>query len=102
MEYAIIIEGDVRHGFGAYSAEPDINVFATGKTEELVRKRVASGIRKFLEWLERDGDRIPRPTCKVYMQQIDFGPRASAAGNRKAKPKARVRTSAHASKSKRR
>ncbi len=71
MDYTVIIEGSPQEGFGAYS--PDVpGVVATGKTEALVRKRIASGLKMHLEWLRRAGDEIPRPNTKAYLQHIEI------------------------------
>ena len=70
MEYTVILEGSPRKGFSAYS--PDVpGVVATGKTELLVRRRMASGIRFHLAVLRRDGEPLPKPQAKVYKQRID-------------------------------
>jgi predicted RNase H-like HicB family nuclease len=69
MNYLVIVEGSLKKGFSAYS--PDINVFATGKTERQVRSRMAAGIKSHISWLRRAGDRVPRPKTKAYIQPID-------------------------------
>jgi len=69
MNYLVIVEGSPKKGFSAYS--PDINVFATGKTERQVRSRMASGIKTHISWLRKAGDRVPRPKTKAYIQPID-------------------------------
>ena len=69
MNYLVIVEGSSKKGFSAYS--PDINVFATGKTERQVRVRIAAGIKSHIRWLRKIGDRIPRPKTKAYIQRID-------------------------------
>jgi predicted RNase H-like HicB family nuclease len=69
MEYTIILEGSAERGFSAYS--PDIAVYATGKTEASVRKRMASGIAFQIDMLRKTGDPIPSPIAKTYVLRID-------------------------------
>lgn len=70
MNYLVIVEGSSKKGFSAYS--PDINVFATGKSEAQVRKRMAAGISSHIRWLRSTGDRVPRPKTKAYIQPVDL------------------------------
>jgi predicted RNase H-like HicB family nuclease len=69
MNYLVIVEGSSKKGFSAYS--PDINVFATGKSERQVRLRMAAGIKGHIRWLRSTGDRVPRPKTKAYIQPVD-------------------------------
>jgi predicted RNase H-like HicB family nuclease len=73
LDYTIVLEGSSKEGFSAYS--PDVpGVFATGKTESVVRKRIASGIRFHFEMLRRSGEPIPVPTTTTYKQSIEIQP----------------------------
>lgn len=71
VDYTIVLEGTRSEGFSAFS--PDVpGVVATGKTEAMVRKRIASGIAWHLKLLKESGSSIPRPRTKVYVQHIDL------------------------------
>lgn len=83
MEYTIIIEGGAGEGFSAFS--PDVpGVVATGRTEALVRKRIASGIACHLKWLQDSGDPVPIPTTKAYKERIPIPRRSCSRSARKA------------------
>jgi predicted RNase H-like HicB family nuclease len=72
VEYTIVLEGSRGKGFSAFS--PDVpGVVATGKTETVVRKRIASGIAWHIKLLKESGTELPRPQTKVYVEHVDVG-----------------------------
>lgn len=68
--YTIIVEQNEGSGFSAYS--PDVpNVYATGATEAITRRRMIEGIAAHLRWLRADGDEIPVPHSRAFVERID-------------------------------
>lgn len=65
LEITVVLEGDADSGYSAYS--PDFpGVYATGRTESIVRKRMASGIAFHCSELRASGESLPEPHIKTY------------------------------------
>ncbi|WP_146907113.1 type II toxin-antitoxin system HicB family antitoxin [Arenimonas daejeonensis] len=63
MRYAIVIE-KTENNFGAWV--PDLpGCVATGKTIDVVEKRIREAIEMHLAGMREDGDPIPPPTAQV-------------------------------------
>lgn len=63
MRYAIVIEKS-ENNYGAWV--PDLpGCVATGKSVEVVEKRIREAIELHLSGMREDGDPIPRPTVLV-------------------------------------
>lgn len=67
MRYAIVIESS-GNSYGAWV--PDLpGCVATGKSLEVVQKRIREAIALHLAGMSEDGDPIPRPT--VLVEYVD-------------------------------
>ncbi|WP_290890025.1 type II toxin-antitoxin system HicB family antitoxin [Arenimonas sp.] len=63
MRYAIVIEQS-ENNFGAWV--PDLpGCVATGKSVEVVQRRIREAIALHLAGMREDGDSIPSPTVRV-------------------------------------
>lgn len=63
MRYAIVIEKS-DNNYGAWV--PDLpGCVATGKTVEVVQKRIQEAVERHLAGMREDGDPIPPPTARV-------------------------------------
>ena len=68
MRYAIVIEKS-ENNFGAWV--PDLpGCVATGKTTEIVQKRIREAIEMHLAGMREDGDPIPPPTVQVHYVDV--------------------------------
>ena len=68
MRYAIVIEKS-DNGYGAWV--PDLpGCIATGKTADVVEKRIQSAIEMHLAGMREDGDPIPPPTVQVFYVDV--------------------------------
>jgi len=68
MEFFIVVEGDERTGYSAYVPSLE-GVYATGRTERVVRSRISSGIAYHIAKLREAGQPVPTPPARVI--QID-------------------------------
>lgn len=63
MRYAIVIEKS-DNNYGAWV--PDLpGCVATGKTVDVVQKRIQEAVEMHLAGMREDGDPIPQPTARV-------------------------------------
>jgi predicted RNase H-like HicB family nuclease len=69
MQFTIVIEGDERGGFSAYVPALE-GVVATGRTEQLVRSRIESGIAYHISKLRESGREIPPPSVHIYQVEL--------------------------------
>jgi predicted RNase H-like HicB family nuclease len=68
MRYAIVIEKS-DNGYGAWV--PDLpGCVATGKSVDVVEKRIQSAIEMHLAGMREDGDAIPPPTVQVNYVEV--------------------------------
>jgi len=68
MRYGYVIEKS-RTGFAAYV--PDLpGCVATGKTQQLVRRRIQEAVEIHLKSMIEDGDPIPKPTSQCEYLEV--------------------------------
>jgi predicted RNase H-like HicB family nuclease len=69
-KYVVIIEKG-RKGYGAYL--PDLpGCVATGKTKELVQRRIRDAVDMHLKSMIEDGDPIPEPTSQCEYLDVQL------------------------------
>ena len=69
MKYTVILEGDAKRGFSAFS--PDVpGVYATGATAKVTRERVESGIAYHIRKVRESGGQVPQPRVKAFVLNI--------------------------------
>ena len=62
-EYLVVYE-EGANGWSAFL--PDIDgVFATGRSREAVEQHILEAAQAHVDWLLREGDPVPEPTCKA-------------------------------------
>lgn len=70
MRYGYVIEKS-KTGFAAYV--PDLpGCVATGKTQELVRRRIQEAVTMHLKSMVEDGDPIPKPTSQCEYLEVQL------------------------------
>jgi predicted RNase H-like HicB family nuclease len=70
MRYGYVIE-KTKTGFSAYV--PDLpGCIATGRTKELVRRRIHEAVEIHLESMMEDGDAIPKPTTEFEYMDVQL------------------------------
>jgi predicted RNase H-like HicB family nuclease len=70
MRYGYVIEKS-KTGFAAYV--PDLpGCIATGKTKQLVRRRIQEAVEIHLKSMIEDGDPIPEPTSQCEYLEVQL------------------------------
>ena len=70
MAYLVIYEKS-KTGFAAYV--PDLpGCIATGRTKQLVRRRIHEAVGIHLESMMEDGDPIPKPTTEFEYMDVQL------------------------------
>jgi Uncharacterized conserved protein len=79
MDYLIIIE-KTKTGYSAYA--PDLpGCIATGKTLDVVRRRMREAVEFHIDGLRQEGMSVPKPTSAAMF--FELGPSGTVAGERR-------------------